>query len=112
MKDDFYYKKNSVKMLSQQKILDLKFFPLSLCEFWRLILAKDNAKTRFVQYAAVLVALLYYFMNSYLILLPWFRIHVSLERSYIQSSSRHYSPFICTICSNIPDPENAVVRKR
>lgn len=34
---------------------------------------------------------------------------MSLERSNIRSSSRHYSPFLCTICTNIPDPQNAVV---
>ncbi len=32
-----------------------------------------------------------------------------LEPSHIRSSSRHYAPFVCAICTNLPDPENAVV---
>lgn len=34
---------------------------------------------------------------------------MSLERTHIRSSSRHYSPFLCTICTNVPDPDSAVV---
>lgn len=32
-----------------------------------------------------------------------------IERSHIKSSSRHYAPFLCAICTNLPDPEKAVV---